>query len=87
MASERSADREWHPYTYRRPLDTPTLLRALGIATVAGAAAFYLASVMLERTPLLDEGEATRRGLRPGRRGARPAPTDDPAAQSARTPR
>jgi hypothetical protein len=86
MKRERSADHEQHPYTYRRPLDRPTLLRALGIAAVAGTAAFYLASVMLERTPLLEEDEKPR-GRRPRRRGVPNAPADETAAQSARAPR
>jgi len=86
MSHAPNTDREQHPYTYRRPLDRPTLLRALGIAAVAGAAAFYLASVMLERAPLLEEDDAPRLGSRPRRRGTRTVPADQTVAPSARTP-
>lgn len=39
-------------YYYRRDLSTRDLLPALGVAIGAGLAAFYLARLMLERTPL-----------------------------------
>ena len=43
---------------YRRRLGLRELLPAVGIAAGAGLAAFYLARLMLQRTPLLPIGEA-----------------------------
>ena len=39
-------------YYYRRPLRARELLPALGAAIGAGAVAFYVAKLFLERTPL-----------------------------------
>ena len=39
-------------YTYRRPLRGGELLPAVGIAMGVGALAFYIARVLLERTPM-----------------------------------
>ena len=39
-------------YDYRRPLNGRELLPALGIGVAAGVVAFYLARIMLQRTPL-----------------------------------
>ena len=42
-------------YVYRRPLTGKELLPALGVGVAAGLAAFYVARLFLERTPLLPE--------------------------------
>ena len=42
-------------YVYRRPLTGPELLPALGVGIAAGLAAFYVARLFLQRTPLLPE--------------------------------
>ena len=42
-------------YVYRRPLTGTELLPALGVGVAAGLAAFYVARLFLERTPLLPE--------------------------------
>jgi hypothetical protein len=42
-------------YSYRRPLTPRELLPALGVAVGAGLAAFYVARILLERTPLRPE--------------------------------
>ena len=42
-------------YYYRRELDARETLTAAGIAVGAGLAAFYLARVLLQRTPLARE--------------------------------
>ena len=42
-------------YVYRRPLDGRELLPAIGIGVAAGVAAFYVARLFLQRTPLLPE--------------------------------
>jgi hypothetical protein len=42
-------------YVYRRPLRAGELLPAIGIGVAAGVAAFYVARLFLQRTPLLPE--------------------------------
>lgn len=42
-------------YVYRRQLAGRELLPALGAAVVTGLAAFYVARLFLQRTPLLPE--------------------------------
>ena len=42
-------------YVYRRRLDGGELLPAFGVAALAGLAAFYVARIMIQRTPLRPE--------------------------------
>ena len=42
-------------YTYRRPLGGSELLPAVGIAVGFGALAFYVARILLERTPMSEQ--------------------------------
>ena len=42
-------------YVYRRPLSGTELLPAIGVGVAAGVAAFYVARLFLQRTPLLPE--------------------------------
>jgi hypothetical protein len=42
-------------YVYRRPLEPMELIPAIGAGIVTGIAAFYVAKLFLERTPLLPE--------------------------------
>lgn len=42
-------------YVYRRSLDARELIPAIGAGIVTGLAAFYVARLFLERTPLLPE--------------------------------
>lgn len=42
-------------YVYRRGLDARELIPAIGAGIVTGLAAFYVAKLFLERTPLLPE--------------------------------
>ena len=42
-------------YVYRRPLRPGELLPAIGVGVAAGLAAFYVARLFLQRTPLLPE--------------------------------
>ena len=42
-------------YVYRRRLGERELLPAVGIAALAGLAAFYVARIMIQRTPLRPE--------------------------------
>ncbi len=66
--------REATAYVYRRPVSGRELLPAVGIAVGAGAAAFYLAWLFLQRTPLLPAGTAQ-------------APRPTPPAPPVRPPR
>lgn len=52
-------------YYYRRPLTPRELLPAVGIAVGAGVAAFYLARILLERTPLRPERRPSTQRLKP----------------------
>ena len=54
-------------YYYRRKLGVADLVTAAGIGLGAAAAAFYFASVLMQRTPL--EAPRPPRNLRPARRG------------------
>jgi hypothetical protein len=42
-------------YSYRRPLTPRELLPAIGIGVGAGLVAFYVARILLQRTPLRPE--------------------------------
>ena len=44
-------------YIYRRQLEPRDLIPAIGAGIVTGLAAFYVAKLFLERTPLLPEEE------------------------------
>ena len=46
-------------YVYRRRLTTRELAPAIGAGIVTGLAAFYVARLFLERTPLLPEQRRT----------------------------
>jgi hypothetical protein len=46
-------------YVYRRPLDARELLPALGVGVGVGLAAFYIARLLLQRTPLVPRPEST----------------------------
>lgn len=59
-------------YTYRRPLEVGELIPAIGIGIGVGFLAYYVARVLVERTPLLAESDrlaADRTRLRRGPRG------------------
>ena len=47
------------PFYYRRSLSAGELLPAVGIGVAAGLVAFYLARVMLQKTPLVPEPQET----------------------------
>jgi hypothetical protein len=56
-AGRRPVDR----YYYRRELTVRELLPAVGLAVGAGLAAFYLARILLQRTPLAPRRSASAR--------------------------
>jgi hypothetical protein len=49
---KREAPRTRTEYVYRRALDARELLPALGVGVGVGAIAFYVAYLLLQRTPL-----------------------------------
>ena len=55
-------------YFYRRSLGPRETLSAVGIGVAAGALAFYVARVLLERTPLIEPEKAPRPPRRAGAR-------------------
>jgi hypothetical protein len=57
-------------YVYRRPLTGRELLPAIGVGVVAGLAAFYVARLFTERTPLLPEERRLGKHHASGRRPA-----------------
>jgi hypothetical protein len=64
-------------YYYRRELDTRETLTTVGIAIGAGLAAFYLARIMLQRTPIAREEaipQIDERGVIVRRPPRKPAP-------------
>lgn len=74
-------------YTYRRDLEATELVPAIGVGVAVGLAAFYVASLFLQRTPLVSGDLAVKeppsagdgrvpRDLRPrgAERRQRPAP-------------
>lgn len=48
-------------YSYRRPLRMREMLPAIGVAIGAGFLAFYIARLLLQRTPLRVDRRATAR--------------------------
>ena len=68
-------------YSYRRPLGLREMLPAIGVAIGAGLVAFYIARILLQRTPMRVErggewgarsgGTLTRTGSRTLERAAR----------------
>jgi hypothetical protein len=50
-------------YYYRRTLSVRELLPAVGVGIGAGAVAFYIAKLLLERTPLQPQGAPPSRRL------------------------
>ncbi len=54
-------------YVYRRRLDARELIPAIGAGIVTGLAAFYVAQLFLERTPLLPEDRRRGTHVVPGR--------------------
>jgi len=57
-------------YVYRRELSGRELLPAIGVGVVAGFAAFYVARLFAERTPLLPEERRLGKHHASGRRPA-----------------
>jgi hypothetical protein len=61
-------------YYYRRSLSARELLPAVGVGLAAGALAFYVTRILLERAPVTVEGLTLSKG---GSRRALPGPRAD----------
>jgi hypothetical protein len=55
-------------YYYRRRLGAKDLLPAVGVGVAAGLAAFYVVQLLIQRTPLVPQGEPTRAPMTPPKR-------------------
>lgn len=71
-------ERRTRVYTYRRDLEAKELVPAIGVGLVVGAAAFYIATLLLQRTPLVsghlpvkEPPDDVEDGLPPDPRGTR----------------
>lgn len=47
-------------YYYRRQLGAKDLLPAVGVGVAVGMAGFYLVQLLIQRTPLVPQGELSR---------------------------
>ena len=55
-------------YYYRRQLGAKDLLPAIGVGVAAGLAGFYLVQLLIQRTPLVPQGELARSPTTPPKR-------------------
>jgi hypothetical protein len=75
-------------YTYRRELSMGELVPAIGAGLAVGAAAFYVATLFLQRTPLIPGPLEPTERLAPRRRsGARTGDDLPPSREGSRAAR
>ncbi len=55
-------------YYYRRHLGAKDLLPAVGVGVATGLAGFYLVQLLIQRTPLVRQGELARAPTTPPKR-------------------
>ena len=55
-------------YYYRRHLGAKDLLPAIGVGVAAGLAGFYIVQLLIQRTPLVPQGELPRAPTTPPKR-------------------
>lgn len=55
-------------YYYRRRLGAKDLMPAIGVGVAAGLAGFYIVQLLIQRTPLVPQGELPRAPTNPPRR-------------------
>jgi hypothetical protein len=55
-------------YYYRRRLGAKDLLPAIGVGVAAGLAGFYVVQLLIQRTPLVPQGEFPRAPVDPPKR-------------------
>ena len=54
-------------YYYRRQLGAKDIMPAIGVGVAAGLASFYIVQLLIQRTPLVPEGELPRKPTPPKR--------------------
>jgi hypothetical protein len=88
MKQRRSEPKVDRGYTYRRELDRADLLPALGAGLAVGALAFYVATLFIQRTPLVPGPLEPVGRLAPKRRsGARASDDLPPSREGSRAAR
>ena len=55
-------------YYYRRRLGAKDILPAVGVGVATGLAAFYVVQLLIQRTPLVPQGDLSRAPIMPSRR-------------------
>jgi len=55
-------------YYYRRQLGAKDLLHAVGVGVAAGLAVFYVVQLLIQRTPLVPQGEMSLKSTTPLKR-------------------
>ena len=55
-------------YYYRRRLGAKDLVPAIGVGVASGLAAFYIVQLLIQRTPLVPQGELYREPADPPKR-------------------
>ncbi len=55
-------------YYYRRQLGAKDLLPAIGVGVAAGLAGFYIVQLLIQRTPLVPQGDLPRLPSAPAKR-------------------
>jgi hypothetical protein len=88
MKQRRDEPKVERGYTYRRELSRGDLIPAIGAGLAVGAAAFYIATLFLQRTPLVPGALEPVERLAPKRRsGARAGDDLPPRREGSRPPR
>ena len=88
MKQRRDEPKVERGYTYRRALNGGDFIPAIGAGLAVGAAAFYIATLFLQRTPLVPGPLEPVGRLAPKRRsGMRAADDLPPRREGSRPPR
>lgn len=88
MKQRRDEPKVERGYTYRRELSGGDFIPALGAGLAIGAVAFYIATLFLQRTPLVPGALEPVERLAPRRRsGARASDDLPPRREGSRPPR
>ena len=88
MKQRRDEPKVERGYTYRRELSGKDMIPAIGAGVAVGAVAFYLATLFLQRTPLVPGPLEPVERLAPKRRAGNRAADDlPPRREGSRPPR
>ena len=88
MKQRRDEPKVERGYTYRRDLNGRDFIPAIGAGLAVGAVAFYIATLFLQRTPLVPGALEPVERIAPKRRsGARTSDDLPPRREGSRPPR